>query len=96
MDEQWETWTNSLYKATLHRVIHQGLNYRVSIPFFYEPAFDAIVAPLPTAVALQTKSLGYAAPLKPAIVYGDFLSSKVSGNFSKSIGGGVGGGGKYD
>lgn len=39
----WETWTNELYQATLHRVIHKGDNYRVSIPFFYEPAFDAVV-----------------------------------------------------
>lgn len=24
----WEVWTNGLYKSTLHRVIHQGSNYR--------------------------------------------------------------------
>ncbi|MBW0549343.1 hypothetical protein O181_089058, partial [Austropuccinia psidii MF-1] len=28
--EMWEIWTNGLYKATLHRVIHKGSNYRVS------------------------------------------------------------------
>ena len=26
----WEVWTNGLYKSTLHRVVHRGLNYRVS------------------------------------------------------------------
>ena len=28
-------WTNDQYTATLHRVIHRGGNYRISIPFFY-------------------------------------------------------------
>ena len=28
--EMWETWTNGLYKSTLHRVIHRSNNYRVS------------------------------------------------------------------
>lgn len=33
--EMWETWTNGLYKSTLHRVIHRSSNYRVSyVPFF--------------------------------------------------------------
>lgn len=26
----WETWTNGLYRATLHRVEHKGKNFRVS------------------------------------------------------------------
>ncbi|POW17597.1 hypothetical protein PSTT_00366 [Puccinia striiformis] len=49
---------NGLYKATLHRVIHKSDNYRVSVPFFYEPAFDAIVSPLPAAIALQERLQG--------------------------------------
>jgi isopenicillin N synthase-like dioxygenase len=28
--EMWEVWTNGVYKATLHRVIHKGRNFRVS------------------------------------------------------------------
>lgn len=28
-------WTNDLYSATLHRVIHKNTNYRISVPFFY-------------------------------------------------------------
>ncbi|TFK52566.1 Clavaminate synthase-like protein [Heliocybe sulcata] len=51
--EMWERWTNGLYTSTLHRVIHRGTNYRVSIPFFFEPNFDAIVQPLPAAVRIQ-------------------------------------------
>ncbi|KAI7942495.1 hypothetical protein MJO28_012522 [Puccinia striiformis f. sp. tritici] len=86
--EMWETWTNGLYKATLHRVIHKSDNYRVSVPFFYEPAFDAIVSPLPAAIALQERlqgvEKGAVEIVKQPIKYGDFLMSKVNGNFLSS------------
>ncbi|KAI5475481.1 oxoglutarate/iron-dependent oxygenase [Pseudohyphozyma bogoriensis] len=81
--EMWEIWSNGLYKATLHRVIHKGTNLRVSLPFFSEPNFDALIEPLPAALRLQSKLAGkeVGAAKKPC-VYGDFLTSKVSGNFS--------------
>lgn len=41
-----EQWTNGYWKSTLHRVVHRGDEYRVSVPFFYEPAFGAGVRPL--------------------------------------------------
>ncbi|KAI0051154.1 Clavaminate synthase-like protein [Auriscalpium vulgare] len=89
--EMWEIWTQGLYKSTLHRVIHRGSNYRfVSIPFFFEPNFNAVVAPLPAAKRLQQDD----SQKKPAgtyspTVYGDFLLKKVGGNFAQ-------GKGKYD
>jgi len=55
--EMWETWTNGLYKATLHRVVHRGSNYRVSIPFFFEPNFNARVGPLTAALRLQENTI---------------------------------------
>ncbi|CAG8487591.1 8969_t:CDS:2 [Diversispora eburnea] len=39
-------WTNNVYQSTLHRVVHKGDNYRVSVPFFYEPNFEAKIEPL--------------------------------------------------
>ncbi|KAI5807372.1 hypothetical protein DFH27DRAFT_478960 [Peziza echinospora] len=36
-----ETWTNGLWKSTIHRVVHKGNNYRVSVPFFFEPDWHA-------------------------------------------------------
>ncbi|WP_299628798.1 2OG-Fe(II) oxygenase family protein [uncultured Tateyamaria sp.] len=39
-------WTGGAIKATVHRVIGQGTR-RFSIPFFYEPGVDAVIAPLP-------------------------------------------------
>ncbi|KAJ7250880.1 Clavaminate synthase-like protein [Mycena haematopus] len=83
--EMWEVWTNGLYKSTLHRVIHRSSNY--SVPFFFEPNFDAHVKPLAAAKRIQ----GTTAPVpeKQPVVYGDFLLAKVGNNFA-------GGKGKYD
>lgn len=70
-------WTNGLYQSTVHRVINNNSKYRVSVPFFYEPNFDARVEPLSCvqnlAVAKGTNH--------PPVVYGDYLISKVSTNF---------------
>ncbi|GLB38543.1 putative iron ascorbate-dependent oxidoreductase family protein [Lyophyllum shimeji] len=85
--EMWEIWTNGLYRSTLHQVVHRGSNYRVSIPFFFEPNFDAHVKPLEAALRLQ-KPEERAEHRKP-VIYGDFLMAKVGNNFA-------GGKGKYD
>ncbi|KAA1470004.1 Clavaminate synthase-like protein [Dentipellis sp. KUC8613] len=98
--EMWEIWTNGLYRSTLHRVIHRGSNYRVSIPFFFEPNFTANIAPLPAALRIQDGLTATAADVrrraegkpkkvyKPT-VYGDFLKHKVGSNFATRKG-------KYD
>lgn len=83
--EMWEVWTRGMYKSTLHRVIHRGGNYRVSLPFFFEPNFDTLVKPLAAVVRAQDASGekindGTYAP----VVYGEFLKSKVTTNFSEA------------
>lgn len=81
--EMWEIWTNGLYKSTLHRVIHRSSTYRVSIPFFFEPNFDALIKPLPAALRLQDggpKAKKQEKTYDP-VVYGQFLLGKVSNNF---------------
>ncbi|EJC98113.1 Clavaminate synthase-like protein [Fomitiporia mediterranea MF3/22] len=83
----WEVWTNGLYKSTLHRVVHQGSNYR--IPFFFEPNFTARVEPLAAALRLQKDSIQPAYAHYEPVVYGEFLLKKVAGNFAS-------GKGKYD
>ncbi len=66
------TWTNGLYPSTLHRVVHtDGFASRVSAPFFYEPSYAAVVAPLPQ----------FGPPRFPPVVYGAHLLSKVTSNF---------------
>lgn len=57
-----ERWTGGMVQATAHRVIAAGRE-RFSIPFFYEPAADAEIAPLPIAGAT---------PFEP-FLYGDYL-----------------------
>lgn len=55
------------------------LTRRVSIPFFFEPNFDAHVKPLAAALRIQNGESGEK-EYQP-VVYGDFLLSKVSSNF---------------
>jgi isopenicillin N synthase-like dioxygenase len=40
-----ERWTGGRVRATRHRVVGSGAE-RFSVPFFYEPAVDAVIAPL--------------------------------------------------
>ncbi|KAL7279975.1 hypothetical protein ACG7TL_006386 [Trametes sanguinea] len=89
--EMWEVWTNGLYKSTLHRVVHKGSNYRVSIPFFFEPNFDARIEPLSTAIQAQEedralRSLKGIRKTYQPVVYGDFLLKKVGSNFDTGKG----------
>jgi isopenicillin N synthase-like dioxygenase len=57
-----ERWTGGRIKATEHRVLGPGRE-RYSIPFFYEPQVDALIAPLP---------IEGAPPFAP-FLYGDHL-----------------------
>ncbi|CAB4404017.1 Clavaminate synthase-like protein [Rhizophagus irregularis] len=68
-------WTNNIYKSTLHRVVHKGDSYRVTVPFFYEPNYDAKVEPL--EACLQIDPVKHHEP----IIFGEHLLKKVSGNF---------------
>ncbi|EIE18553.1 Clavaminate synthase-like protein, partial [Coccomyxa subellipsoidea C-169] len=71
-----KVYTNGLYEPTPHRVINADPSRsRVSIPFFYEPAFDAQVAPIPAL--LQPGVV----PSFGSVCYGSHLESKVLNNF---------------
>ncbi|KAJ3035904.1 hypothetical protein HDV00_003304 [Rhizophlyctis rosea] len=69
-------WTNGIYTSTLHRVIHTKHTYRVSVPFFFEPNFGAVIEPLQGCV----EETGGKA-LHGRVMYGDHLLSKVENNF---------------
>jgi isopenicillin N synthase-like dioxygenase len=64
-----ERWTAGRIKATQHRVIGHGAE-RYSIPFFYEPNVDAVIAPLPLTNGDATKA--EAADFTP-FLYGDHV-----------------------
>ena len=59
-------WSGGKWKATRHRVVHKGEGYRVSVPFFFEPDWDARVP---------------GGEGEGEVVYGEYLSGKVRGNF---------------
>lgn len=74
-----ERWTNGLWRSTMHRVIHRGDGGeegrgRVSVPFFFEPNFEAVVRPLERCV-------GSARPMHEGSTYGEHLLTKVFSNF---------------
>jgi isopenicillin N synthase-like dioxygenase len=70
-----ERWTNGEWKSTEHRVLHRGQGYRVSVPFFFEPDWDAVVKPLEKCVRrCGERRFG-------GVKYGDHLTKKVLGNF---------------
>lgn len=51
-------WTGGRVKATEHRVASPNRE-RVSVPFFYEPAVDAVIRPLPLAGAPDFEPFAY-------------------------------------
>ncbi|KAI3834196.1 hypothetical protein MKX03_030003 [Papaver bracteatum] len=69
-------WSNGLYESTLHRVINNSPKYRVSVAFFYEPNFDAVIEPL----EFCKQKLGGIEKCERAI-YGEHLVRKVLTNF---------------
>ena len=77
-----ERWTNGIWKSTKHRVVHRGLGYRVSVPFFFEPNFGAVVKPLRRCVERSGR-----AEVHAGSTYGEHLLGKVGGNFYGGGGG---------
>jgi isopenicillin N synthase-like dioxygenase len=69
-----ERWTGGLVQATRHRVVSPG-RARYSIPFFYEPRADALIAPLPLAGGSDF----------PPFLYGDYLWDQAT-NFVEMAG----------
>jgi len=69
-----QRWTGGRLRATEHRVLASAGSEtsgrpRESVPFFFEPAVDAVIAPPP---ALRDAEDG-----PPPLVYGDYLIEKV-------------------
>ncbi|KAG6558236.1 hypothetical protein Mapa_000419 [Marchantia paleacea] len=71
-----KVWSNGEYMPTVHRVLNDGSKYRVSVPYFYEPNFDAVVEPLDVCKK-RAEGISKFAP----VVYGDHLTNKILNNF---------------
>lgn len=70
-----ETWTNGLFKATLHRVVNKG-EERYSIPFFVAANYDAVVEPLAAVVADNSR------PKYRKVIAGHHLLGQLLRDFS--------------
>jgi len=69
---QLEHLTNGRYVSALHRVRNHSLRDRLSMPFFFDPAFDAVLAPI-TGVAANP------ALLPPAAKWSDIPLHRATG-----------------
>jgi isopenicillin N synthase-like dioxygenase len=65
-----QVWSNDLYRAPVHRVLAMDRSERISIPYFYNPSYDTVVAPL-------TGDAHYA-----PIPWGEFRRRRADGDFA--------------
>jgi isopenicillin N synthase-like dioxygenase len=83
LGDMLERLTSGRYTSALHRVINSSGRSRISMPFFFDPSFDAVLEPIP--------GVGPAAPRRDLIerwdgldlrelrgTYGEYLIGKVS------------------
>ncbi len=71
-----ERWSNGVLRSTPHRVVNRTGRDRYSIPYFFDPAADAVVSPLAACVP------DGAEPRFDGVTYGDYLLGKLNANHS--------------
>jgi isopenicillin N synthase-like dioxygenase len=70
-----QVWSNDRYPAALHRVLANAVADRYSAPFFFNPAREAIYAPLPELCSLDE-------PRYRAIGWAEFRSKRAAGDYA--------------
>ncbi|MEM7226804.1 MAG: 2OG-Fe(II) oxygenase family protein [Pseudomonadota bacterium] len=65
-------WSNGHWRSTRHRVINSAGRDRYSVPFFFDPDMDTVVAPLDPGQA----------PRFEALRYGDYLMERIDANYA--------------
>lgn len=71
-----QVWSNDKYRAALHRVTASAQAERFSAPFFFNPAYSAEYAPLPTTIDGT-----HPARYRP-IRWGDFRAGRAAGDYA--------------
>ncbi|PUZ37975.1 hypothetical protein GQ55_9G159600 [Panicum hallii var. hallii] len=72
-----QVWSNDRYESAEHRVSVNREKARFSMPYFFNPATDAVVEPLEELVGEEDP------PRYSAYSWGDFFRTKLSGNYKK-------------
>jgi isopenicillin N synthase-like dioxygenase len=71
-----QVWSNDLYRAPVHRVLAMDAVERLSLPLFFNPAYEAVIAPLDRCTG----------PGRPAryhpIRWGEFRQRRADGDFA--------------
>ena len=49
--DMMQVWSNDIYQAAIHRVLAMDASDRYSVPFFFNPAADCRISPLPSVVS---------------------------------------------
>jgi isopenicillin N synthase-like dioxygenase len=77
-----ERLTTGRYSSALHRVVNRSAHSRISMPFFFDPGFDAVLQPIPclrSGHARRNEARWDGRDLREVSgTYGDYLMSKVS------------------
>lgn len=65
-----QVWSNDLYRAPIHRVLAMSQSDRLSLAYFYNPSYDAIVKPVSTT------------PRYHPLNWGEFRRRRADGDFA--------------
>jgi isopenicillin N synthase-like dioxygenase len=71
-----QVWSNDRYQAALHRGLVSAEAERFSAPFFFNPAYSAVYAPLPSTVDARQP-----ARYRP-IQWGEFRARRAAGDYA--------------
>lgn len=71
-----QVWSNDRYRAPLHRVLANAAVSRYSAPYFYNPSYDTVYAPLPGVCDAANP------PRYRPIHWGEFRAARAAGDYA--------------